>query len=365
MPSLDRRGRVLGVLLAIACDRTETGVTSAAAPAETKATVVEPSVPAKVEPAIVGAARVITAASLKRVVEALASDALGGRKTPSGGLDAAAQIIVDEYKRIGVVAPEAASAYVQRFDCSGRGAGSSSNVVAVLRGSDPAVASQTVIVSAHYDHLGSTADDEGLGRAEPGDTIFNGANDDASGVAAMLGVAEALTKLPTPPRRTVVFLGFCGEELGMRGSKWWAEHPLVPLADTIAVVNLEMLGRPEKDRPTRMWMTGKARSTMGDVMAKAAGEVGVELVDGGEVGAFMGKLFDKSDNWSFAQKGVVAHSISTGVIDDLYHSVDDETDALDFEPMAVIVRAIAVGTWRIADGADVPQWNADGRPSAN
>jgi hypothetical protein len=148
----------------------------------------------------------------------------------------------------------------------------------------------------------------------------------------------------------------------MRGSKWWVEHPLVPLADTIAVVNLEMLGRPEKDR-SRMWMTGKSRSTMGDMMATATKELGVELVDGGEVGAFMGGLFDKSDNISFATKGVVAHSFSTGVIDDLYHSVEDEIATLDFEAMAPQVRALAVATGRLADAAEVPAWTADGRPA--
>lgn len=360
------QARWLAVLLAIACDRTATE----AAPAPSEPKVAEPAKAepaaklepaAKVEDPVVGAAAVITPVSLKRVVEALASDTLGGRRTPSPGLDAAAQIIVDEYKRIGLSAPAEASAHVQRFDCSGRGVGSSSNVIGVIKGSDPKLAQQHVIVSAHYDHLGSTSDSEGLGRASAGDAVFNGANDDASGVAAMLGVAEALAK--TSPKRSIAFIAFCGEELGMRGSQWWVDHPLVPLGDTVAVVNLEMLGRPEKDRPTRLWMTGKARSTMGDMMAAAAKDVGMEIVDGGEVGEFMGKLFDKSDNWSFASKGVVAHSISTGVIDDLYHSVEDEIATLDFDAMAPQVRAIAVGTWRIADGADAPAWTADGRPA--
>jgi Peptidase family M28 len=300
----------------------------------------------------------ITASSLRRAVEALAADANAGRVTPSPGLDEAARWIAAEHDRIGLAAPTGAPAHLQRFDCSGKATGDSSNVIGVLPGSDPALAKQAVIVSAHYDHLGTrdVGSDAGLGLDDPADQVFNGANDDASGVAATLAIAEAFAALSPRPRRTVVFIAFCGEELGLRGSQYWVEHPLVPLTDTVAVVNLEMLGRPEPAHPHRVWVTGMPRSTMGERIGAAAHELDVEVVDGSVAGVMEGQLFEQSDNWPFAEREVVAHSLSTGLIDDHYHSVQDETDTLEYDAMALLVRGIALGTYRLAQDDDVPRW---------
>jgi hypothetical protein len=306
----------------------------------------------------VRALAVITAESLRRGVTALAADDTRGRATPSPGLDAAAAWIAKEHDRIGLASPDGAPGHLQRFDCSGRG--ESSNVVGVLKGGDEALADQHVIVSAHYDHLGTREDGAwGRGADEPGDAVFNGANDDASGVAATLAIAEALASLSPRPRRTIVFIAFCGEEQGLRGSSWWVEHPLVPLAKTIAVVNLEMLGRMEAAHAKRVWVTGMPLSTMGDRLAAAARDVDVEVVDGSAAGTLEGTLFRQSDNWPFAEHGVVAHSLSTGVIDDHYHSVQDEPDTLDYAAMAPLVRAIALGVFVLAQDDAVPAWTGD------
>lgn len=309
--------------------------------------------PAQDRERVVKALAVITPDSLRRAVTALASDDKRGRATPSPELDAAAKWIASEHDRIGLVAPKDAPGHLQRFDCSGNG--ESSNVVGVLQGSDAQLAAQTVIVSAHYDHLGTREQGaSGRGVDEPGDTVFNGANDDASGVASTLAIAEALAAVR--PKRTVMFVAFCGEELGLRGSTYWVAHPLVPLDRIVAVVNLEMLGRIDTANPKRVWVTGMPLSTLGDRIAAGARELDVEVVDGSAAGQLEGRLFRQSDNWPFAEQGVVAHSLSTGVIDDHYHSVQDEPDTLDYDEMAPLVRAIAFGVFRLAQDDDVPSW---------
>lgn len=348
---------VLALALVLAGCRgaaTDSNPTSEATPSEPPAQR-EPvaATPAQDRERVVDALAVITPDSLRRAVTALASDDKRGRATPSAELDAAAKWIASEHDRIGLAAPKDAPGHLQRFDCSGRG--ESSNVIGVLQGSDAKLAEQTVIVSAHYDHLG-TREDGALGRGveQPGDTVFNGANDDASGVASTLAIAEALAAVQ--PKRTVMFVAFCGEELGLRGSTHWVAHPLVPLDRIVAVVNLEMLGRIDAAHPKRVWVTGMPLSTMGDRMAAGARELDVEVVDGSAVGGLEGTLFRQSDNWPFAEQGVVAHSLSTGVIDDHYHSVEDEPDTLDYDAMAPLVRAIAFGVYRLAQDDERPRW---------
>lgn len=111
------------------------------------------------------------------------------------------------------------------------------NVVALLRGSDPALRDTYVVFSAHMDHVGVGSPDE------TGDSIYNGADDDASGTSALLEIAEAFAALPTPPARSLVFLAVSGEEKGLLGSRWFTEHPTVPLEDVVANVNMDMVSQ--------------------------------------------------------------------------------------------------------------------------
>ncbi|MBX7082255.1 MAG: M28 family peptidase [Nannocystaceae bacterium] len=297
----------------------------------------------------------VTADALRGDVTALADDALAGRGTPSAGLDRAAELLAARMGAIGLV-PVVGEAFPTRVDCSGSGSPDAANVLGLLRGSDPGLAQQVVIVSAHYDHLGRGTE------AGSDDVIFNGANDDASGVAAVLAIATALRGAPRAPRRSVMFAAFCGEELGLRGSRAYVDAPALPLQQTVAVVNLEMLGRADPQHPRRAWLTGSDRSDLGDVFVERGRALGIEFVDGSVVGALEGQLFGASDNWPFAQAGVVAHSISGGPIDPQYHTVDDEADRLDYDAMAPIVAAIADATWTLADRDAVPRWREGAAP---
>jgi Zn-dependent M28 family amino/carboxypeptidase len=293
----------------------------------------------------------ITAAGLRAHVEALAADELAGRETPSPQLDRAAAYIADRFAAAELAPLPAAPEYRQTFPC-GQGASPSSNVLARLPGREPR---EAIVVGAHYDHVGTRS-------ARPGtDGIYNGANDNASGVAAMLEIARTLAASDALPRRSVVFIAFCGEELGLRGSKHYVANPAWPLEDTVAVVNLEMLGRAASGsaRPT-VWITGKELSDLGDAFADAD-TLGVEFVASTTVGPREASTFRRSDNYPFAEQGVVAHTFAAGRLDDLYHSPDDEIDTMNFDAMTAIVRGLARAIRRLADSDDHPDWTDEGR----
>ena len=323
--------------------------TPAPAPAEVGALAVPAKAPAEPGTLPEAALQRITAKRLRAHVELLAHDRLRGRPTPSPELDEAAKYLSEQLASYGLVAPELAPGHEQRFECGGpRHPGLASNVIGLLPGRDAELASQTVMVSAHYDHIGE--------HGTEGDTIFNGANDDASGTAAVLAIAEALAA--APPRRSVLFVAFCGEELGLLGSRHFAEHPVRPLADVVADVNLEMLGRPGPADPPVAWLPGSTRSDLAQWLAAAnPGKPAVAFVDGSVAGPEEGEAFDRADNYPLALAGVVAHTVSTGAIDELYHSPDDESDTLDYERMTVLVQAVARGVYRLAELDGRPVWN--------
>lgn len=287
----------------------------------------------------------ITPYELRKHVEFLAADRLAGRPTPSRELDEAAAYVRARFEELEIAESD------QRFECGGPGKpGPASNVIGLLRGRDPVLAKETVLVSAHYDHVGV--------REIGDDPIFNGANDDATGVAAMLEIADLVAMLNVPPRRSVLFVAFCGEELGLLGSRHFAEHPVRPLADIVAHVNLEMLGRPGPADPPSAWLPGSTRSDLVAWLAAAnPGPSAVRFLDGTAIGPEEGGAFDRADNYPLALKGVVAHTVAAGSIDGLYHSPDDESDTIDYDRMAVIVRALTRGVLRLAEHDGRPAWS--------
>ncbi len=187
-------------------------------------------------------------------VQYLADDAREGRGVGTRGLDEAAHYIADAFKRAGVAPAGADRSYLQPFTIppdapavlhTTLGGAKTQNVVAVLRGSSPALRGQVVVVGAHYDHLGFGD----FGALDPDSTgkVHDGADDNASGVAALLEVARLLHA--RHPARTIVFIAFSGEELGTIGSAYFVKHPLVEPVDSIyAMLNMDMVGRLRNDR---------------------------------------------------------------------------------------------------------------------
>jgi hypothetical protein len=223
------------------------------------------------------------------------------------------------------------------------------NVVGVLRGSDPSLRDTYVLVTAHYDHLGMRGTGEG-------DHIYNGANDDGSGTASVIEVAIALAALPTRPRRSIVFMTFYGEELGLVGSRYYGAHPIFPLAKTVADLNLEQLGRTDVDGGSSVGLvnvTGFDYSTLTDAVVKAGGETGLQVVKNAE---FNELYFAQSDNQALADAGVPAHTLSVGYMFPDYHQASDEWPKIDYANLALVDRTVAAAVYEVADSVDVPQW---------
>ena len=176
----------------------------------------------------------------------------------------------------------------------------SRNVVAKLEGADPQLKDQYVIYSAHWDHLGRDP-------KKQGDQIFNGAIDNASGTSGLLELAEAYTKLKTPPKRSILFLSVTAEEKGLLGSKYYAENPLYPLKQTAADINMD--GMNQWGRTKDIVVIGLGNSTLEDVLSEEARKQGrvIEPDPEPEKG-----LFYRSDHFEFAKMGVPALDPDSG-----------------------------------------------------
>lgn len=238
----------------------------------------------------------------------------------------------------------------------------SQNVVAKLEGSDPTMKDEYVVYSAHWDHLGK---DDKL----PGDPIFNGALDNASGVASLLELAEAFTKLRTPPKRSVLFLSVTAEEKGLLGAKHYAENPLYPLTKTVA--NLNMDGVNQWGRTKDIVVVGLGNSTLDDVLAEAAQTQGRVLQPDAEPEK---GFYYRSDHFEFAKLGVPALYTNSGTTyigksaeygqqkRDAYTSKDYHKVTDEIKPDWDLSGAVEdlqlwfqVG-WRAAESEKFPEW---------
>lgn len=221
------------------------------------------------------------------------------------------------------------------------------NVIGKLAGSDPALKDTHVILSAHYDHVGIQ-----------GGEVFNGANDDASGTAAMIDVAAAMAALPVKPKRSILFIALYGEELGMVGSQYYGAHPVVPINKTVAMINLEQVGRTddtEGPQINRASLTGFDYSTVGSSLQAAGKELGITLV---KHPVASDAYFSRSDNQSLADQGVPAHTLSVAYEFPDYHGKDDHWDKIDYANMANVSKMVALATYRMAQDPNAPAWNA-------
>lgn len=218
------------------------------------------------------------------------------------------------------------------------------NVVAIHRGSDPELAREAIIFTAHLDHIG--VNDTGT------DRINNGADDDASGVTAVLSLADAYAALKVPPKRSTIFMTFWGEEKGLRGSRYYCQHPLWPLQRTVANINIEMVGRPEPGADNKAWMTGWDKSDLGELMAKGSTRAGVTVFNHKQNSP---RLYRASDNYSFVETGVIAHSFSAGSLHSDYHRPTDEWEKLKIPHMTQVIQGLFAGSLPIARGQFTPK----------
>jgi hypothetical protein len=295
------------------------------------------------------------------------------------------------------------------------------NVIGILRGSDPVLKDSVVLVDAHYDHLGIRPGGAGdvdsiqaymalaapilaeraryarennistrgrggaqmteaqrsamatfqsrieavrvnmdsIRRAHPKarvDSVYNGADDDASGTVAVLEIAKQIAKGPRP-KRTIVFAATTGEEVGLVGTRWYIDHPALPLAAMEANLEIEMIGRADSlaGGPGRAWLTGYERSTMGPAFAAAGlAVVADKRPDQG--------FFQRSDNIAFALMGIPAHTLSSFNLHGDYHQLSDDITTIDFAHMAGVINIGVKAVEMLANGP-APHWNPGGQPT--
>jgi Zn-dependent M28 family amino/carboxypeptidase len=231
------------------------------------------------------------------------------------------------------------------------------NVIGLLPGSDPVLKDTYVLVTAHYDHLGVLAEGKNSG-------IYYGANDDSSETASVIELASALPKLKSRPKRSIVFLAFFGEEKILLGSRFYARHLFFPLSNTVADINLEHLGRTDSSEGAQLSKLSFTRFDYSNVPATfqtAGAQTGIQVY---RHDPDSDRWFRRSDNETLADMGVVAHTahVTFGFPD--YHKVGDQWQKIDYENMAKIDRAIALGILMIADNPEAPRWKAK-NPKAN
>ncbi|HEY7614449.1 MAG TPA: M20/M25/M40 family metallo-hydrolase [Gemmatimonadales bacterium] len=305
---------------------------------------------------------------VRAIVSALAADSMEGRRTGTPGSLRASRFLAGRMQAYGLQ-PAGDSGYFQRVSYetaqgpegpalrlappgsadTGASRVVDYNLIGLIRGTDPALRNEAVVLGAHFDHIG-------IGKPVAGDSINNGADDDASGVATVLAAARALRARPA--KRTVVILLTSGEESGVLGTQWYLERPAVPLANTVADLQVEMIGRPDTlVGAGKFWLTGFERSTMGEELSEA----GLPVVADPRPEF---NFFQRSDNIVFARRGIPAHTLSSYGMHSDYHQPSDEVERIDFDHLARAAEMVSRAARIIADGPR-PSWHPGGQPTSS
>ena len=225
---------------------------------------------------------------------------------------------------------------------------SAPNVVGILEGSDPVLKDEYIVYSAHMDHVGFRSGIEG-------DSIWNGADDDASGTIGVVELAEAFALLQPRPKRSLIFLAVSGEEKGLWGSSYYADNPSVPIEQLVADLNADMIGR---NWPDTIVAIGKEHSDLGATMNRVNDEhpeLGMTAID--DIWPDE-RFYYRSDHYNFARKGVPVLFFFNGTHED-YHQPSDEVSKIDSEKTSRIIRLMFYLGLEVANAPERPQWDPD------
>lgn len=297
----------------------------------------------------------ITATDLKTHLQIIASDAMEGRQTGSVGQKKAGNYLIEQYKANTVPFPKGATDYYQRIPASFLNAirnvnlPDSENIWAYIEGTEKP--DEVVVLSAHYDHIG----------IENGE-IFNGADDDGSGTVALLEIAQAFAKAKKEgngPKRSILFLHVTGEEHGLLGSSYYSENPLFPLANTIADVNIDMIGRHDEfhnDSSNYVYIIGS------DYLSSDLYNI-CEEANRNHVKLFLdykyndrtdpNRFYYRSDHYNFAKNGVPSVFLFSGVHAD-YHKATDDVDKIEFDALTKRTQLAFSIVWELANRENRP-----------
>lgn len=223
------------------------------------------------------------------------------------------------------------------------------NAIGKLTGSDKSQTAEVIVLSSHLDHIG-------VRESAPGtDKIANGADDDASGTVAVMELARLLA-IGKRPKRTIYFVCFGSEEAGGFGSRYFADNLPFPKEKFVANLQFEMIGRPDaKVKPEELWLTGYERSNLGPELAKR----GAKLVQDPHPDQ---NFFQRSDNYTLARQGIIAHTVSSFGLHKDYHQVSDEVKTIDFVHMTRSINSMLKPIVWLANSTFVPVWNEGKKP---
>lgn len=284
----------------------------------------------------------------------LASDAMNGRGSGTHDELVAATYLASQLRQIGIEPAGDHGRYIQNVvtvldnRSGGKVPWTTRNVLGILRGRDEHLKDEVILLTAHLDHLG-------IRKPVNGDSIYNGADDDASGCVAVLQLAAALAQ-GEAPKRTVVFAFFGSEETGGQGNQFFLDHLPVPLKSVVANLEFEMIGRPDSAvKPDELWLTGFDRSDLGPELAKH----GARLVADPHPKE---QFFTRSDNYALAKKGVIAHTVSSFGLHADYHQPSDDVAHIDFNHMELAIKSMIEPVKWLANTHFKPEWLAGKKP---
>jgi len=277
----------------------------------------------------------ITSQELHGHVGVLADDMLEGREAGSRGGHAAARYIIKRLEDAAVKPAGTNGTFAQRFQ------GRSQNLLATIEGTDPELQGETIVIGAHYDHVGYGTRRNSYG---PWGFIHNGADDNASGVATLLEVIDALVHSGHQPRRTLLFAFWDGEEKGLLGSKHWMRSPTIPIASVRLAINADMVGRLTNGRI--------------EVIGTRTGAGLRQLMSSAHLSEkawldYTWEIKDNSDHWTFYEANIPSLCIHTGLHDD-YHRPSDDVEKINFEGMQEVSRYLLEQICELADVDQLP-----------
>lgn len=297
----------------------------------------------------------ITEDELKAHLYIVASDVMEGRETGSAGQKRAGVYLISQYVKNGIPFPKGASSFYQPIPAAylnakrDEGLSDSENIWAFIEGSEKP--EEVVVVSAHYDHVGIKNGD-----------VYNGADDDGSGTVALLEIAEAFEiakKEGRGPKRSILFLHVTGEEHGLHGSRYYSENPLFPLANTIADINIDMIGRRDDFHPDSnnyVYLIGADRlSTDLNTICLAANDKYTHMNLDFKYNDPMDPqhFYERSDHYNFAKNGIPSVFIFNGVHAD-YHQKTDTPDKIEYDALAKRTQLAFTVAWELANRENRP-----------
>ena len=297
----------------------------------------------------------ITEDELKSHLYIVASDEMEGRETGSAGQKKAGVYMIDQYKKNGISFPTKASDYYQKIPAAFLNAKynenlpDSENIWAFIEGSEKP--NEVLVISAHYDHVGTSNGE-----------IYNGADDDGSGTVALLEIAQAFQmakKAGNGPKRSILFLHVTGEEHGLHGSRYYSENPLFPIANTIADINIDMIGRRDEIHNASnnyVYVIGADRlSSDLDAICTAANATYTKLDldyrfnDPKDPNHF----YERSDHYNFAKFGIPSVFLFNGVHAD-YHKATDSADKIEYDALTKRTQFAFAIAWDLANRENRP-----------